>query len=310
MKKLIYLSLLSVLITACNNKKENTAEYAATVMSATSLHKSEAISIADAKDAVNGKDIADINDGSAAPPPQEPEKQPIKTVEKKKIIKDGKMGIQVDNLEKAKKQIDTLVKSLGGYYSSENLSNSDNESGYNLVIRIPVEQFDKFISMQEIGKNKILYKEVSARDVTEEYIDLKTRLDSKRNALGRYKEIMKKAGSTKDIIEIQEAIRQLEEEIETTTGKLRYLSDCVDYSTLTLTISTQKDFSYKIPKRDNFWEKLKESVVEGWFGLVDFILSIFQIWPLLIATGIITYIGRRAMKRWLKKRKAKKEPKS
>ena len=230
----------------------------------------------------------------------------VPQVIKKKIIKDGRLGLQVTDLPTAKKQIDSLVKVLGGYYANENLRNSDQESGYQLTIRIPVINFEKFLYSAENGSGKVIYKEIEARDVTEEFVDIESRLNSKRNSLARYNEILKRANTVKDIIEIAESIRVLQEEIESSEGRLRYLNDCVNYSTLNLVISTEKDFTYKPQKRDNFWEKFKESVVEGWFGLVDFILGIFSMWPFwLVVTGLF-FLIRRGIKKFRKKRQEKK----
>ena len=230
----------------------------------------------------------------------------VPQVIKKKIIKDGRLGLQVTDLPTAKKQIDSLVKALGGYYANENLRNSDQESGYQLTIRIPVVNFEKFLYSAENGSGKVIYKEIEARDVTEEFVDIESRLNSKRNSLARYNEILKRANTVKDIIEIAESIRVLQEEIESSEGRLRYLNDCVNYSTLNLVISTEKDFTYKPQKRDNFWEKFKESVVEGWFGLVDFILGIFSMWPFwLVVTGLF-FLIRRGIKKFRKKRQEKK----
>lgn len=230
----------------------------------------------------------------------------VPQVIKKKIIKDGRIGLQVTNLQTAKKQIDSLVKVMGGYYANENLRNSDQVSGYELTIRIPVLNFEKFIYSAENNSAKILYKEIEARDVTEEFVDLESRLNSKRNSLARYNEILKKANTVKDIIEIQNSIRILQEEIESSEGRLRYLNDCVNYSTLNLVLSTEKDFTYKPQKRDSFWEKFKESVVEGWFGMVDFILGIFSMWPFwLFVTGLF-FLIRRGIKKFRKKRQEKK----
>lgn len=230
----------------------------------------------------------------------------VPQVIKKKIIKDGRLGLQVTDLSTAKKQIDSLVKVLGGYYANENLRNSDQESGYQLTIRIPVVNFEKFLYSAENGSGKVIYKEIEARDVTEEFVDIESRLNSKRNSLARYNEILKRANTVKDIIEIAESIRVLQEEIESSEGRLRYLNDCVNYSTLNLVISTEKDFTYKPQKRDNFWEKFKESVVEGWFGLVDFILGIFSMWPFwLVVTGLF-FLIRRGIKKFRKKRQEKK----
>lgn len=311
------LFLLLIALAACG-KKEMREEYGPTVMAklpparVQDAHYSseEVVSMAD----VNGKDIADVEavetQNTLEPPPALRNRavtHSVIPVIKKKIIKDGKLGLQVRNLEAAKKQIDSLVKKVGGYYANENLENNDNQSGYNLVIRIPVENFDKFVNSAETGNGKVLYKEISARDVTEEFVDLQTRLTSKRNSLARYNEIMKKANAVKDIVEIEQAIRVLQEEIESSEGRLRYLNDCVNYSTLNLTISTEKDFAYKPAKRDSFWEKFKESVVEGWFGLIDFILGMFNLWPFWLAVVGMYFLIRRWIKRLRAKRKQKNE---
>jgi hypothetical protein len=235
-----------------------------------------------------------------SPPPPPIDKIEKQEVIKKKIIKDGRLGLRVSELEKTKLRIDTLIKNHGGYYANESFNNTDWESSYNLKIRIPSANFEKFISGVETSEGEILYKEIDARDVTDQFIDLETRLENKRNYLIRYKDLLKKANSVKEILEIEEKIRGLEEEIESTTGRLKYLNDLVDYSTLDLTISKQKDFKYNPAKRDKFSERLKQSLSKGWFGFVDFLLFIIKIWPFWICVTLILYF-------WKKYKKTKKK---
>jgi len=64
----------------------------------------------------------------------------------------------------------------------------------------------------------------------------------------------------------------LEEEIESNTGRLKYLVDLVDYSSLDLMISKRKDFKFTAGERDKFNELLKQSFSKGWIGFVDFLL--------------------------------------
>ena len=312
MKKSVYLLLAVLLFLGCSEKHK---EIKADVVSLSSLKKPEvkndmrSISVADVKSSETGTvDFADVKANVVAQENGvEKKSEKIIKVEPavttKKIIKDGRLGLQVVNLQSAKQKIDSLVKAAGGYYANENLKNSDNQSGYELVIRIPVVNFERFVGSAEKGSSKILYKEIQARDVTEEFVDLSTRINSKRNSLARYNEIMKKANTVKDILEIEESIRVLQEEIESTEGRLRYLNDCVSYSTLNMTISTEKDFTFKPSKRDSFWEKLKESVADGWYGLVDFILEFFGLWPYLILIIPIVFFIRRRIKKWKLRKK-------
>ena len=221
------------------------------------------------------------------------DKNMTQEVTKKKIIKDGRVGMRVSDLVNTKSRIDTLINHYGGYYANEKLTNSEWEIAYHLKIRIPSAHFMRFISDTESGEGEILYKEIDARDITDQFIDLETRLDNKRNYQKRYNDLLIKANSIKEILEIEEKIRALEEEIESTTGQLLYLSDLMDYSTLDLTISQQRTFKYNPAKRDKFSEKVRQSFSKGWFGLVDFFLFVINIWPFWIILTLIIYAWKK-----------------
>lgn len=214
-------------------------------------------------------------------------------VSKKRIIKDGRLGIRVSELENTKSRIDSLIICHGGYYANERLNNSDWEISYSLNIRIPSVNFTRFISDIETGDGEILYKEINARDVTDQFIDLETRLENKRSYLKRYNDLLVKANSIKEILEIEEKIRVLEEEVESTIGRLKYMNDLVGYSTLDLTISKQRDFRYNPVKRDRFSEKLKQSFSKGWYGFIDFLLFVINIWPFWIIIALIFYLWKK-----------------
>jgi len=220
-------------------------------------------------------------------------------ITKKKIIKDGRLGIKVNNLKESKTKVDTIVKNLGGYYDKESLSNNDYSTDYDLKIRVPSNRLEILIDRIEKGEGEVAYKEIDARDVTEEFIDLETRLTNKQKYLLQYQVLLKSAKSIKEILDIQEKIRGLEEEIESTTGRLKYLNDLVNYSTLELNISQKKDFKYTSEFRGNFFEKLKQSIARGWYGFVDFFLFLISNWAILILFSVLIYF-------WIKYRKKKK----
>ncbi len=232
-------------------------------------------------------------ESEAPPAPQEPVEKPAVT---KKIIKDGRMSIQVPDLDQSKAAVGSLVKKHEGYFANESFSNTDYESSYQLKIRIPSGKFEAFISEIESGEGEILFKEIQSRDVTDQFIDLESRLDTKKSYLARYKDLLNKAKDVKEILEIEEKIRTLEEEIDSTTGRLRYLSNQVDYSTLDLTLTKQKDYKFKPEHRSKFTEKLKLSVSKGWFGFVHFILFLIRLWPFWILI-VLFYFSWKKYKR-------------
>lgn len=224
-------------------------------------------------------------------------------IDKKKIIKDGEISINTKYIASTKKSVDVTIKSLNAYYEVEDLQNNSAQISYNLKIRIPANNFEKLITSIEKGEDEITYKSINARDVTEEYVDTETRLANKRAYLNRYKELLSKAGKVQDILAIEENIRVLEEEIESKVGRLKYLNDQISYSTLTLTLSMNKEFIYKAPEEDSFAERVKHSLGNGWSSVVNFALWLITIWPFIIVTMALIIL----IKRFIKKRKLKKQ---
>ena len=244
----------------------------------------------------NDEEVIPVTQQSAgtpvAPAPIPVEAQNQKS-HKKKIIKDGRINLKVTELEKSKSQVDNLVKENNGYYANESLNNTDYESTYNLTIRVPATNFERLISKIESGDGEITYKQIDARDVTEQFIDLETRLANKRKYLKRYSDLLNNANSIDEILEIEEKIRGLEEEIESTTGRLKYLSDLVNYSTLNLTITKQNAFKYSPVNKGKFTERLKQSLSKGWVSFISFLLFMIKLWPFWIIIYLISSLWRK-----------------
>ncbi len=204
------------------------------------------------------------------------------------------MGLQVSELDKIKQKIDAALTQYNAYYANEAFQDSHYEDRFTLRIRIPSTHYEQFISEIENGNGKVLYKEISARDVTDQFVDLETRLVNKRSYLNRYRELLKQAKTIKEVLEVEEQIRVLEEEIESAEERLRLMNDQVNYSTLELTLTKEKEYTYTPDKRDRFVERVKEAFSSGWYSFVDVILVVFTIWPLWILLGLVVFFVRRA----------------
>jgi hypothetical protein len=205
----------------------------------------------------------------------------------KKIIKTGNISFKSKNLSETKKKIDNYVKKNNGYYSSESFNRSDYRNDYNLDIRIPSESFESFIQLIGNLEGNITNQNISANDVTSEYFDYEIRLTNKTAYLEKYREILKQARSIKDVLEVEDKIRVIEEEIESVKGRLKYLSDQVTLSTLNLNI--YQEFDTPLKPADNFFARLWSSITKGWQGLTEFVLLFIMLWPFLII-GIVVFI--------------------
>ncbi|BAX79589.1 DUF4349 domain-containing protein [Labilibaculum antarcticum] len=224
----------------------------------------------------------------------------LKNVEisKKKIIKDGRIVVDVANLKEAKHQVDSLLKIYDAYYANESYNDGYKELSYELTIRVPFVNFESLIANIEMGSGKLTSKEIEARDVTDQFIDLESRLVNKLKYLERYRDLLKSAKTVTDIIEIEEKIRVIEEEIDSTEGRLKYLSDLVGYSTLRLRLNKEKTIQLRTKKQAKFALRFKHAISNGWFGFVDFFIGIIHLWPFAIVIGILY-----PLLRWFRKRR-------
>ncbi|HAN19499.1 MAG TPA: hypothetical protein DCQ24_12610 [Bacteroidales bacterium] len=247
--------------------------------------------------------VAPITRSMAAP--SSPMQKPAEFSIEKKIIKDARVGIEVSDYYVFRINLDSLIVIYGGYTSNDNLYNNDEAINCDIAIRIPEKNFEKFITILEKGSEKILYKNISARDVTEEFIDIEARLKNKKDVEKRYSELLSRAKTIKDILEIEEKLRVIREEIESVEGRLNYLKSQVSYSTIDLMITQKLDFKYQPSKEKNFFQLLIKSLDKGWKVFLQFTLFVFKLWPFIILILIVIYGIR-----WYRiKRKKKKEKK-
>ncbi len=239
-------------------------------------------------------DAVAFEDGIEIEPPRtaEPSPPPEFDLEKgSKIIKIGGMTFEVPDLNRSKRKIDSLISEYKSYYENEQYNSYGDRISYSLLIRIPSERFDSLVNEFENGVGRLLTKNLNSRDVTEEYIDLKIRLDNNLLYLSQYREILKRAGSIKDILEVQEKIRRIEEEIESKKGRIQFFDDKVNYSTLNLEISEL--ISPGLLIQPSFVRKMTNAFQNGIDGFLGFILVLVNLWPFLILGFLLVTFRKR-----------------
>jgi hypothetical protein len=305
-----FVLLLMMVMVGCGGSKESDGDKSGeSVMqlnlAAPPVKASTAFSAPVREDAVVAETNVGYGQGAGAPMNEAggDEKINVQKIDKKKIIKDGSLAVKTKDIVAAKKRFDAVLKKLNAYYETEYFEKQDYKMTYSLKIRIPSANFEKLITEVENGQDEMVAKSINARDVTEEYMDVEMRLNNKREYLKKYKEILSKAFTIKDILEVQENIRNLQEEIESKEGRLKYLNDQVAYSTLDVTLFKDIAYVYKPQQEDKFTERVKSALNSGWVAIVDFVLWLIKVWPQLLVILLLLLI----CKRIYKKRKANKK---
>lgn len=216
-----------------------------------------------------------------------------------KIKKTADINITVEDYKQARAAIEKIVKSGAAYISSENEQNSTYSLSNTMVIRVVNKQFDNMVNSVTSVASHVNSKNIYTEDVTAQFVDITSRLKTKREVEKRYLEILKKANKITEILEVEDKIRIIQEEIEAKEGQLKYLNDQVDYSTINL--SFHQDFEYTPMDEPGFFGRLGNAFGNGWKGFLSFIVGIVYAWPLWIVLGIGIYFLVKFVKRQLKK---------
>ncbi len=223
------------------------------------------------------------------------EGQPEPLTPEKKVIRTADMRMEVKNYQEALASVKNLIEKYKGELTSENEQQYSGRLENTLVIRVLPRGFDSLLLEFEQLAVQVDFKSVNAEDVTRQYIDLETRLASKRAVVERYRELLKQAKNVEEVLAVEENLRKVVEEIESIEGQLKYLNRQVDYSTINLTIYEKGS---PLATGRSFWGRVGEGFANGWKLLKDLAVGLVTIWPIVLILALLAlWLVRRRKKR-------------
>lgn len=225
----------------------------------------------------------------------------------RKVIYSAYLHVEVKDYYESLDTITKKVNEWKGYIVSSTMYGESDTTYGDITIRIPQEHFDSFISFVEENSYKVKDRSISGDDVTEEYVDLESRLKSKRAVENRLMTLMEEAETTEDILAISKELATVQEDIEMILGRMQYLDNHVEYSTVTIhLVENNLKLSNLGDDELNTWEQIKETFMKSVNFLIQLLSSIIVLLigglPIIIVTGIIILIIALIYKR-MKKRK-------
>lgn len=214
----------------------------------------------------------------------------IRDIDVSYIVPDHKVFLQL--LRERVKQFNARII----YHRYSNYSTHE----HSLEIKIPTDKADAFMSSVEKSEGVEVRQFTSkTQNVTKRYYEAVSLLSTKKAYLQRYQELLKRANSIKEILEIEERIRPLVEEINGQTSTLNQMDERIEEATIEIQFGEKEKAHQKDADSGN---RLWKSTKEGWKKINDFFFWSVTKWPqlLIISTGLFFSI------RWFRKRKKAK----
>ena len=230
-----------------------------------------------------------------------------------KIIYNADVTLETTSFDEALERISAMVADLGGYLESSSVSGSNYSSiskGYagarsaRFSIRVPAARFSDLIgTISDLGN--VPYSNTYTRNVTTQYYDTQSRLDAYRVQEKRLLEMLAIAESVEDMLAIQRELTDVQYEIDSLTGTLRYYDNQVGYSTVNLSVNEVKEYTPEPTVRLTYWERMSKGFAESVHKTAEFFKELF-LWfvtslpwlvPLCAAAALlIALIRRHALK--------------
>lgn len=235
---------------------------------------------------------ADMADSAAAPstPAAKAPKNPMP----RKVIYKGEVTLVSENLDKAADQLETRVKQIGAYVGDAHrtgVRGQTREATWD--IRVPADEFDALVKyVCTLGE--LQGSSRNAEDVSEEYYDAESRLKNKKVEEERLVDLLRRdTGKLTDIITVEHELTRVREEAEVIEGRIRFLSNQVALSTLTVTIREVKNFSPEGPP------SLGVRISRSFGGSVDALgelatgglLALVALLPWVLCLGMVGSVG-------------------
>lgn len=212
----------------------------------------------------------------------------------RKIVKTGDIRLVVKTYEPFSSALEKQVSVAGGYISQAQINRGPGEiSSAQIILRIPPDKLDLLVSWLR-DQGIVTSENIKADDISEQYYDLKSRLDNARKFEARLLDMLKtQTGNLQELVLVEEKLNQVREQIEQFEGKIRYFDNIAAMSTLTLNVSVEEH--YVSPKSPTFGDRAAEVWRDSVQALVAFIqglgLIVVGLIPWLIPLGIILAIG-------------------
>jgi hypothetical protein len=162
------------------------------------------------------------------------------TLSARKIVRNGALDLLVNDVAQSVTKIGSIVTGAGGYVEKATQTNSGGHPA-NMTVRVPAASLDKVIAdIKHLAAN-VDRESVEGRDVTREYIDLDARLRNGQAEEAQYLQILKRATTIKDTLDVTEKLSDVRGRIEQMQGEMKLLTTQIDMSSLEILLRADSD---------------------------------------------------------------------
>ncbi len=245
------------------------------------------------------KGVASNSESGVVISPQAPEG----VLTQRKIVKNGSLSLLVKKAEETAGRIAKIADDFKGFVSYSGIYEvSEGVKAGTITIRVPADKFNEATAKIKELAVKVQSEDFNTSDITEQFVDLESRLKNLQAEEQQYLDILKRAVKVQDILDVSQRLFEVRGQIESIQGQLKYMSQQVDMSTISVSLTSESEvkiFGLYWRPLANLKQSLRK-MFEGLTGYVDslvkfiFALPVMLLW--LVTVAVVAFFGWKVLR--------------
>lgn len=220
------------------------------------------------------------------------------------IIRTATLTVQVKDVPKALAAARTTTENAGGFVGKESTSRDEEGAEQTqVVLRVPVEKYDEVLADLQ-GAGKLLERTANAQDVTDQVVDVQSRISTQRASVERIRELMDKATKLSDVVTLEGELSTRQADLESLLARQASLKDRTTLATITVSLSERP--VVKAEKDDD--PGVVDALTGGWDAFVTMlrwiVMAVAAVLPFLAGIALLVLVWLRLIRPRLPRRPA------
>lgn len=222
------------------------------------------------------------------------EPQPTLPNQDRMVIYNAYISLETSDMQAVLNKIAALAESSGGYVAGS----SRTTNGAEITIRVPKDSFRSSIQQIETY-GKVLNERSSSEDVTQQYIDLKARLENLQRQEQRLRDILNMTKTVDEVLQVERELERVRGQVESLQGQVNYLERNEEMSLISVSLTAPPP-PFTVPGMD--WKETFQTALTGLFVVVrGLIILVVSLLPIAAIGTAVFYVYRRERRKAPKK---------
>ncbi|MGW8887796.1 DUF4349 domain-containing protein [Streptomyces sp. NPDC055749] len=210
------------------------------------------------------------------------------------VIRTATLFVEVKNVPKAVSAARAAAEGAGGLVSNETTERVDDEhESSHLVLRVPEDRYQEVLRSLG-GTGKVLSRTSNAKDVTDQVVDVDSRIATQKASVARVRKLMDQAEKLTDVVTLEGELSSRQASLESLLAQQASLKDRTSLATITLDL-VEPDSPAARPDDDE--PGFVDALGGGWDAFVTMLrwiaVAIGASAPFLATAAIVVLVWRR-----------------